>query len=88
MKQLSGFLKKFKVLVKDDRELKDSIKQNFEEIFNVKIDRQKIELTNKVVFLKIGKESSVLRSELFLKKEIFLDSLNKKTGLNFKDIRF
>lgn len=88
MKNLSDFLKKFRVLVKDDSELKKIISESFKSAAGIATETESFEFKNGIISLKSEKFSPSQKNAVFLRKKEILLEIEKRSGKNFKDIRF
>lgn len=86
MIHLSELLGKFKNLGLGERQTKDALIEAIQEIVGVSISRKDVSLSGKTAYIKTG---SVMKSEIFLRKEEILKKMKEKSGgiLNISDVR-
>ena len=82
---LSGFLNKYRKIIKDDSNLKQIISDTLSEGGGLFVDPKFIKIRNQSIFIAC---SQTVKSEIFIKQNTLLKIINEKTKLKFKDIRF
>ncbi|HET8575317.1 MAG TPA: hypothetical protein VFM02_04085 [Candidatus Paceibacterota bacterium] len=74
MQSFSNLLKRFKNLTPPDGIIREAVSKVLMEQLGVEIPVQKIQIRSKVVFLQ---ENNIIKSQVFLKKKILLQELQK-----------
>ncbi len=84
MQNISDFLEKFRKIIKDDSNLRETISLVIKQNINVIIKEKDIEIKNNIIYLK---ENNYIKNEIFFKKEKILNDLNNCfEKRKFKDI--
>jgi hypothetical protein len=82
---INNFLDKFKNLIFQDSITKDIIKKYVKTHTSFELDLNSISHKNGIIFIK---GSPILRNEIFLKKKIILENINKEIlNIKFLDIK-
>lgn len=82
MLNLSSLLEKFKHL-KDPKEEREKIATIISKCLGFEVEANLIDLKNGILYLNV---SSYVKTEIFMKKELILESL-KKGGFRIEDVR-
>ncbi|MDO8590633.1 MAG: hypothetical protein Q7R65_01500 [bacterium] len=77
MEQISFFLEKFKTLGLDSALIKKVFIEEVEKILNTKISSDDIKIKEGILYVKAH---PALKSELFIKRQLFIDELSKVLG--------
>ena len=85
MEKLSDFLKKYRKLTGDDRDFKKIILGVFDEICHLKLKEEDISVKHSAIAIICPQ---IFKSDIFLKQSLILKTINEKTKLSFKELRF
>ncbi len=85
MNNLSSYLKKFKLILTSNADVKEVIVSIILEVTKGKIEPKDIDIKNKIVYIKCRPS---IKNEIFIKKEQILKQLKEKIeNLVIKDVR-
>ncbi|PCI20464.1 hypothetical protein COB64_01970 [Candidatus Wolfebacteria bacterium] len=85
MKALHSFLDKFKRILKDDREIIDTIIKTIQESIGVELKSGDIKIQNKILYIKTN---PIIKNEMYLKKDSILTTLRSRiTNKIINDIK-
>lgn len=82
---ISGFLKKYKRIIKDDTDLKNAILSSIKETCGLSVESEGLRVKENSINITCPQ---IFKNDIFLKKDILLENINEKTGLKFKYIKF
>ena len=85
MEKLSDFLKKYRKLTGDDRDFKKIILGVFDKICHLKLKEEDISVKHSSIFINCPQ---IFKSDIFLKQTLIIKTINEKTKLSFKELRF
>ena len=85
MEKLSDFLKKYRKLTGDDRDFKKIILGVFDEICHLKLKEDDVKIKHSSIFINCPQ---IFKSDIFLKQTLIIKTINEKTKLAFKELRF
>ncbi|MES2087941.1 MAG: hypothetical protein V4467_03020 [Patescibacteria group bacterium] len=77
MEKISFFLEKFKTLGLGDILTKRLFAEQVEKVLNIKLNKDDVSLRDGVIYVKAH---PVLKSELYMKKQLVIDELSKVLG--------
>jgi hypothetical protein len=86
MKTLSDFLNRFRWLVKDDSHLRKEVSEVVEKTTGIVIGKDAVNFNSRG--FAIIKCSPLVKSEIFMKERLIIETLNKKTNRKFLGILF
>ena len=85
MRSIDSFLNRLKRLLKYDQEIKQVIIRIIKNVVRVEIDESDIKIQNKILYIKT---TPYIKNEIFIKKDLILEELNKLLKNKIiKDIR-
>jgi len=82
--KISNFLDKFKKLTPPDYLIKVSLFEIVKSELGIELNKENIKVNNFVIFIK---EKPIIKNEIYFKKEIILNKLNKELSIKIKDIK-
>lgn len=86
MLKISDFLNKFRTAIKDSGHLKEEVSNIIREVSGVSLEKDSISFNSKGSL--VIKCSPIEKSEIFLKKSLIVEEINKKTGRKLSEILF
>ena len=85
MLDVSSFLEKFKHLIETDRSMKDSVINSVFKVLSFKLAENNITVKGGTITIKAN---PVLKSEIFMKKELILEEIRTSSGnKNIKELK-
>ncbi len=88
MEDISSFLKKFRLLVKDGSEQKKMVAGVLKPFCSCDILPSEIDFRQRRIYLKTNRTQPADKNNIFLNKKEIIEKINKETGLSFEDIGF